>query len=131
MAWGGWRGRSPASSVPRVETRAKAEPGYDGAMRPNKIPSGSNPDAKPHLKVIGMLVPYLREFPAHVLGAAACLVAAKVAGVILPLVLKHIVDHLDATKHQLLVVPVSLLLFYGGLRFANTLFGELRDVVFS
>jgi ABC-type transport system involved in Fe-S cluster assembly fused permease/ATPase subunit len=100
-------------------------------MRPNKLPSGSNPDAKPDLKVIRMLVPYLREFPAHVMGAAACLVAAKVAGVVLPLVLKHIVDHLDTTKYQLLVVPLSLLLFYGALRFANTLFGELRDVVFS
>jgi ATP-binding cassette subfamily B protein len=100
-------------------------------MRPNKLPLGSNPDAKPDLKVIRVLVPYLREFPAHVLGAAACLIAAKGAGVVLPLVLKHIVDHLDATKHPLLVVPVSLLLAYGVLRFANTLFGELRDVVFS
>jgi ATP-binding cassette subfamily B protein len=67
--------------------------------------------------------------------ALACLVLAKVAGVILPLVLKHIVDSLQlgpgAPNETLIVVPLALLAAYGVLRFSNVLFGELRDVVFG
>jgi ABC-type transport system involved in Fe-S cluster assembly fused permease/ATPase subunit len=77
------------------------------------------------------LWPYLREFPARIAIAMACLVAAKLAGTALPMLLKHVVDALDARDGHLIVVPLGLLLAYGGLRLANVLFGELRDVVFG
>ncbi len=77
------------------------------------------------------LTPYLLEFPARVVLALACLVLAKLAGVLLPLILKHIVDGLESGADAIIVVPLALLAAYGALRFANVLFGELRDVVFG
>jgi len=82
-------------------------------------------------KVVGKLIPYLLEFPARVAAAMAFLVLAKVANVVVPLVLKYLVDDLSEDTAQLVAVPVSLVLAYGVLRFSTTLFGELRDAVFS
>ena len=101
-------------------------------MRPNKLPLGDDHDQiKPSFKVVRTLLPYLREFPGRVFVAAVCLILAKLSGVAMPMVLKHIVDKLDASKQTLLVVPLALLFFYGFLRFGNVVLGELRDVVFG
>jgi ATP-binding cassette subfamily B protein len=92
-------------------------------------------DPAPPLKVretLAALWPYLTEFPVRALVAMAFLIAAKLSGVWLPLLLKRLVDTLTPAAHGVLVaVPVALLLAYGGLRFANVLFGELRDVTFG
>lgn len=101
-------------------------------MRPNKLPMAPEAEnAKPSFKVVRSLLPYLREFPGRVFVAGACLVLAKLSGVAMPLVLKHIVDKLDTSQQSLLVVPIALVLFYGLLRFGNVVLGELRDVVFG
>jgi ATP-binding cassette subfamily B protein len=64
--------------------------------------------------------------------ALLCLIAAKLASVGLPFALKHIVDYLDTSGlNALTLAPIGLLLAYGGLRFANVLFGELRDTLFG
>jgi len=76
---------------------------------------------------------------ARTLSALALLIMAKVTGVAVPLVLKAIIDRFSqpqqmtqATGAQaLLLVPVLLLLGYALLRFAGTLFTELRDLVFA
>ncbi len=101
-------------------------------MRPNRLPPapGSEGD-KPSFEVLRQLLPYLKEFPARVFVAAACLLLAKLSAVAMPLVLKHIVDQLDTGQNAVLIVPVALLLFYGLLRFGNVLLGELRDLVFG
>ncbi len=78
----------------------------------------------------GML-PYLWEFRGRAALALACLVLAKVANVGVPLVLKQIIDALDKPAAQALVLPVSLLVGYGVLKLASTLFNELRDIVFA
>ncbi len=78
----------------------------------------------------GML-PFFSEFQGRVLFVIACLVLSKVANVGVPLVLKEIVDSLDQQPEQLLVLPVALLLGYGVLKLASSLFNELRDVVFA
>jgi ABC-type transport system involved in Fe-S cluster assembly fused permease/ATPase subunit len=80
-------------------------------------------------RALGVLLPYLWEYRGRVVLALAFLVAAKLANVGVPLVMKEVVDSLDPTL-ALLSVPVALLLAYGVLRFSNTLFAELRDVVF-
>jgi ATP-binding cassette subfamily B protein len=52
----------------------------------------------------------------------------------MPLILKEIVDALDTSKlhdKTMLILPLSLLLMYGALRLAGSLFNELRDAVFS
>jgi ATP-binding cassette, subfamily B, heavy metal transporter len=101
--------------------------------RPSRIPESGAPPTPPgnEWKALKSLVPYLAEFPARVFVAMACLVAAKIAGVMLPLALKHIVDALADPQKSLVTVPLLLLLAYGGLRFFNVLMGELRDVVFG
>src|SRR3954462_7211311 len=80
-------------------------------------------------RVLGLLAPYVLEFKWRVAAALACVVAAKLANVSVPLVMKEVVDGLDP-RLQALAVPVLLLAGYGALRFSTTLFGELRDVVF-
>src|SRR5438046_4373799 len=69
------------------------------------------------------------EYKGRVILALACLVVAKLANVAVPLVMKEVVDGLDA-KAAMVAVPVLLLATYGLLRFSATLFAELRDVVF-
>ena len=77
------------------------------------------------------MVPYLWEFRGRAALALVCLVLAKVANVGVPLVLKQIVDAFEGRQGQLLVLPLSLLLAYGGLKLGSSLFNELRDVVFA
>jgi ATP-binding cassette subfamily B protein len=80
-------------------------------------------------RTVRLVLPYLWEFKARVVVALALLVAAKLANVSVPLVLKEVVDSLDP-QAAVLAVPFALLAAYGLLRFSTTLFAELRDVVF-
>ncbi|BFM16650.1 ABC transporter ATP-binding protein/permease [Maricurvus nonylphenolicus] len=84
-------------------------------------------------KSLKSLIPYLMEFRLRLGLALLCLVGAKVASVGLPFILKYIVDDLDQTSElgSLLAIPLGLLLAYGTVRFANVLFGELRDTLFG
>jgi ABC-type transport system involved in Fe-S cluster assembly fused permease/ATPase subunit len=85
--------------------------------------------ARGDLSVVRRLLPYLWEFRGRVLLALAFLIAAKLANITVPIVMKSIVDGLTGNK-ALLAVPVSLLLAYALLRLSSTLFNELRDIVF-
>ena len=80
-------------------------------------------------RVVPTLLPFLWEYKGRVAIALTFLVAAKLANVGVPLLMKGIVDDLTPTQ-QVLAVPFLLLVAYGVLRFANTLFAELRDMVF-
>ena len=82
-------------------------------------------------QTIGILMPYLWEYRARVIVAMGFLVLAKLAGVTVPLVLKGVVDALDSTRNAAVVLPLALLIGYGALRLASTLFNELRDLVFA
>jgi ATP-binding cassette subfamily B protein len=100
--------------------------------RHNRVPeSPDSAQAVPEWSLMLRLLPHLKEFPGRIALAASCLIAAKLAGVALPLVLKRLVDGLDSTQHAVVAVPLALLLVYGALRFVNVLLGELRDVVFG
>jgi ATP-binding cassette subfamily B protein len=78
---------------------------------------------------IRTLLPYLWEYKWRVVFALVFLVIAKLANVGVPLVMKEVVDGLDAPA-AIVAVPVALLAIYGILRFSTTLFQELRDVIF-
>jgi ATP-binding cassette subfamily B protein len=87
-----------------------------------------------NLSVIKLFIPYLMMHRSRVGVAIFFLILAKVANIGLPFILKYIVDDLTPQLSQgavLLVVPVALLIAYGTLRFANVLFGEIRDSVFG
>ena len=77
------------------------------------------------------LLPHLAAFKVRIGLALLCLIAAKVASVGLPFLLKDIVDQLNAESSALVLIPLGLLLAYGVVRFANVLFGELRDTLFG
>jgi ATP-binding cassette subfamily B protein len=99
--------------------------------RPSRVPESGEAATQPEWRALATLWPYLKDFPGRVVLAMACLIVAKVAGVVLPLILKHIVDRLQGGPDALIVAPLALLAAYGLLRFGNVLFGELRDVVFG
>ena len=83
-------------------------------------------------QVIKNLMPYICQFKFMVIITLLCLVAAKVANLGVPIVLKKIVDTLSISAPQaLVVVPVSLILAYGLLRLSASLFGELRELIFA
>ncbi|MCH2040124.1 MAG: ABC transporter ATP-binding protein/permease [Saccharospirillaceae bacterium] len=82
------------------------------------------------------LWPYLMEYRYRVVLALACLVAAKLASVGMPFLLKHQVDHLSQFSSAVaddwwLWFPLGLLLAYGAVRFLNVMMGEIRDVLFG
>jgi len=87
------------------------------------------PKRRSEWRAVAMLFPYLWEFRFRVALALACLITAKLANVGVPLIMKEVVDSLDA-QTAVLVLPLALLAAYGILRFSTTLFAELRDVVF-
>ena len=119
-------------------------PCYVGSLIPADVPRhkqtkfrhmrtphyGPAPKNRNDWKTIKTVLPYLWEFRGRVALALTLLISAKLANVAVPLVLKQIVDSLDKPK-ALIALPVILLLGYGALRFASTLFGELRDAVFA
>ena len=78
------------------------------------------------------LLPYLLAYKGRVALALSCLIAAKVANVGVPLVLKLIVDSLTpGSQGQMLVLPLALLVAYGVLRLSTTAFTELREFFFA
>ncbi|MBB1268610.1 ABC transporter ATP-binding protein/permease [Shewanella sp. SR44-3] len=98
-------------------------------------------------RVMERLMPYLLEYKLRVFLALACLVAAKLASVGLPFILKDIVDTLSLPQHTsslgaggsvlsnalvpVALVPMALVLAYGCLRFLNVIIGEIRDTLFG
>ncbi len=80
---------------------------------------------------IRQMMPYIWDYRGRVLLALACLVISKLAMVGVPIVLKYIVDTLNADPGQIVVLPILLLLTYGLLRFINSGFNELRDAIFA
>jgi ATP-binding cassette subfamily B protein len=87
-------------------------------------------DRKDASRVLLTLGAEVWAFRGRVLAAIALLVLAKLAAVVVPLVLKRIVDVLSRPE-ALAVLPVALLAGYAAVRFTATLFGELRDLVFA
>ena len=83
---------------------------------------------------LARLLPYLWHYKWRVLAAIAFMVGAKLSNVGVPLLLKDLIDAMTlppGSPSALLVVPVGLLVAYGLLRFGNSLFNELRELVFA
>jgi len=85
-------------------------------------------------RVIRDLLPYLLEYRFRVLFALSCLIAAKVANLGIPIVMKELIDSLDiksSSPQALLVVPLGIIVAYGLLRISASLFTELREALFA
>src|SRR5690606_35823999 len=92
--------------------------------------TGPAPKGRNDLQTIKSLFPYIWHFKWRVFAAMACLVAAKVASVIMPRFLKDIVDKLGVPATAI-VLPVAALIGYGFARLSTSVFGELRDALFA
>src|SRR5256885_1501286 len=119
------RDRSAVRRRPRARRVAQIE--FAARMAHNAAPTQKMKGNE--WRAVGSLVPYLLEYKWRVSLAMACLITAKLANVAVPLIMKQVVDRLDA-QTAMVAVPVALLAIYGILRFSATLFAELRDVVF-
>ena len=95
-------------------------------------PADAEP-AKLSWKTLKSLWPYLNEYRGRIVIAMMSLVAAKLATIVVPFILKYIVDGLDSNQlpDKVLALPLGLLLAYGLARLSTTLFNELRDTVFG
>ena len=80
--------------------------------------------------VIRRLWPEVWRYRWRVGVALLFLVAAKLANVGVPLIMKDLIDRLDV-KPAPLLIPVLLLVAYGALRLSTSLFQELRQIVFA
>jgi ABC-type transport system involved in Fe-S cluster assembly fused permease/ATPase subunit len=101
---------------------------------PSETPQPAAASERSDWGTLKKLLPYLWRYRWRVGIALAFLVAAKVANVGVPVLLKHLVDALDlkpGDARAVLVVPVGLLVAYAGLRLSTSLFTELRELIFA
>jgi ATP-binding cassette subfamily B protein len=97
-------------------------------------PAAPTPRTRTDRETLKRLVPYLWRYRWRVGAALVFLVAAKVANLGVPLLLKQLVDALGVPAgdaRALLVVPAGLLLAYAALRLSTSVFTELRELVFA
>ena len=112
-------GETPASAVPAQNATASASP---------VVPSGGD------WHTLSRLLPYLWQYKWRVVIALTLMVAAKLANVSVPVLLKELVDAMSlkpSDPQAVLVVPVALLVGYGALRLMTSAFTELRELVFA
>jgi len=95
---------------------------------------GAQPAQRSDWRTLQRLLPYLWQYKVRVVLALAFMVAAKMANVAVPLLLKQLVDAMTirpGSVESMLVVPLGLLLAYGLLRLSTSVFTELRELVFA
>ncbi len=104
------------------------------AAGPLPAAAGATPAARSDWATLGRLLPYLWRYRWRVGIALGFLIAAKVANVGVPVLLKYLVDAMSIRPGDpaaLLVVPAGLLFAYGALRLSTSLFTELRELIFA
>ena len=94
------------------------------------VPVERAASARGDFAVVRDMLPFLKPYTARIALALFLILAAKLANLAVPFVLKEIVDQLNV-EPSLLVLPVALLVAYGAARVSVTLFTELRQVVFA
>lgn len=112
----------------RYSTSADSSPEPANSL----FPAGGKP--RSDWQTVRNLLPYVWHYKWRVMLALTCLVAAKVANLGVPVLMKKLIDSMNIAPGDtaaLLVVPVGLIVAYGVLRLSGTLFTELREILFS
>ena len=104
--------------------------------RGNATPMSSSGDTAAELRSLARLIPYLwpknaSELRLRVVVALVFLALAKLINVGVPVLYKRAIDALTPGTAAVIVVPVMLVIAYGGARVLAQVFGELRDAVFA
>jgi ABC-type transport system involved in Fe-S cluster assembly fused permease/ATPase subunit len=104
-------------------------------MQPNFDPSADSV-GRNHWQTLGTLLPYLwprgrMDLRLRVVVALVLLAGAKITIVYVPFLYKAAVDALDVKAGAIVVLPVGIILAYGGARVLSQAFGELRDAIFA
>ncbi|MBM68299.1 MAG: metal ABC transporter permease [Haliea sp.] len=83
--------------------------------------------------VLPRLWPYLRDHRRRIALAMACLLLAKGAILVIPFIMKHLVDGLNLESGARLAgsLALGLIAAYGIARLSSVLFAELRDTLFG
>jgi len=105
-------------------------------MREMRTQSGRRRDGRFEWGALRALLPYLwprgqTATRIRVVLAMAFLAAAKLATVYVPMLYKEMVDLFSDPDALPAVLPIALLIAYGGLRVMQIAFAELRDWVFA
>ncbi|MBL8831140.1 MAG: ABC transporter ATP-binding protein/permease [Rhodospirillales bacterium] len=92
--------------------------------------------ADQEVRTVARLLPYLwpKDRPdvrMRVVAAIVLLVGAKLATIVVPLFYRYAVDALSNAGGAAVVVPVGIVLAYGGARVLSQAFNELREIVFA
>jgi ATP-binding cassette subfamily B protein len=92
-----------------------------------------NEDTPINWRIIRHLIPYLLESRNRVTVAMLCLLLAKGSILLIPFLLKYLVDSLEGGDLQAMAPAflLGLVIAYGAARFANVFFAELRDTIFG
>jgi len=103
-----------------------------------RFPASSEPPppgaARGDWRTIKSLLPYLMAYKWRVALALSFLIAAKVANLGVPMVMKRLIDSMNVSPSDpraLLIVPVGIIIGYGLLRLSTSLFSELREILFA
>jgi len=99
-------------------------------MRPG---NAAEPGQTLNWSILPRLWPYLRDHRRRIALALVCLLLAKGAMLVIPFIMKHLVDgmNLQAGAQLAGMVALGLVLAYGLARLSSVLFGELRDTLFG
>lgn len=92
----------------------------------------NTPHTRSDWQTLKNLWPYIWQSKYRVIIAFIALSLAKVANLGIPITLKKIIDDLspNPTLQVALAVPILMLIAYGVLRISQTLFNEVRQIVF-
>jgi ABC-type transport system involved in Fe-S cluster assembly fused permease/ATPase subunit len=103
-----------------------------GMNHPEPIAQKNGVDISVNVKeTCRYLWPYLWAFKGRVILAMLALIAAKLATLLMPWALKHVIDGVDPSVRPEVYLPLTFLIFYGLLRFGSVFLGEIRDALFG